>query len=312
MPGKSLYELNLFNHRRKKKRRMKLKESLWRRFLPHKQRKTRASYLSHRALFVYILLLTLSVGTIQLIRKTYPGVLGYASNINVPDLLKYTNEERERDGEAPLRLSPVLSRAAYEKAEHMFEHDYWAHIAPDGTSPWDFVLGVGYDYAYAGENLAKSFNTSEEVVEAWYRSASHRENLLSKNYDEVGFAVVNGVLEDYETTLVVQMFGRPQNRSLVTTPDQEERLLQSYATERPIGEEILVESEVLPAVDVTAVSKSISLAFALFLLALLILDVWYSKKHAIPKFTGHTLAHIIMVLFAIFSVWFVLSPGKVL
>jgi uncharacterized protein YkwD len=73
-------------------------------------------------------------------------------------------------------------------------------FSPDGTEPWDFILGEKYDYIYAGENLAKNFSTFDDVVEAWYNSPSHKENLLNKNYTEMGFAIVNGELNGYETT----------------------------------------------------------------------------------------------------------------
>jgi hypothetical protein len=38
-------------------------------------------------------------------------------------------------------------------------------------------------------------------------SKEHRENMLSPNYTEVGFAIKNGSLTGEETTLVIQMFG---------------------------------------------------------------------------------------------------------
>ena len=38
-------------------------------------------------------------------------------------------------------------------------------------------------------------------------SPTHMENVMRKDYKDIGFAVVNGVLAGEETTLVVQMFG---------------------------------------------------------------------------------------------------------
>jgi len=90
----------------------------------------------------------------------------------------------------------------------MFAKDFWAHIAPDGTTPWKFILDSGYKYLYAGENLAKDFQTSDDVVAAWMASKmGHRENILNTHYNEIGVAVVNGTLGGFQTTLVVQMFG---------------------------------------------------------------------------------------------------------
>jgi hypothetical protein len=40
-------------------------------------------------------------------------------------------------------------------------------------------------------------------------SQTHRDNIMSGRYTEIGVAVVNGILDGQETTLVVQHFGRP-------------------------------------------------------------------------------------------------------
>ena len=44
---------------------------------------------------------------------------------------------------------------------------------------------------------------------AWMNSPTHRDNVLRKDFTEVGFAVVDGTLGGEQTTLVVQMFGKP-------------------------------------------------------------------------------------------------------
>lgn len=280
-------------------------------FLPHPHKKTRATLLSHTAIFAYLLIILLFVGLLKFIPKAFPGVLGYASDITIAELFERANQERLEQGMQELRLNQTLSNAAEKKAQHMFKNDYWAHISPDGTDPWEFILGVGYDYVYAGENLAKNFNSSDEVIEAWYRSASHRDNLLSTKYDEMGFAVVDGVLDGYETTLVVQMFGRPRDSTMIASKEQEEQLLQQYESEEFVAVE-LETPEVLPAVDVSIATRVISLTLGGFLLVLLVLDIWYSKRKAIPKFTGHTLAHIIILLIALLGMWFILSPGRII
>lgn len=134
-------------------------------------------------------------------------VLGYATNISVSDLYSLTNQERAANGLGALTLDSQLSSAAVAKANHMFANNYWAHVAPDGTTPWSFIYAAGYNYSIAGENLAKDFNTSNGVVSGWMASQTHRDNVLGTGYNDVGFAVVNGVLLGSETTLVVAMYG---------------------------------------------------------------------------------------------------------
>src|SRR3972149_9762200 len=91
----------------------------------------------------------------------------------------------------------------------MFQENYWSHYSPDGKTPWDVILGAGYKYEYAGENLAKNFLFSNGFVDAVMNSTTHRDNLLKKEYTEVGYAIVNGTLNGEQTTLVVQEFGKP-------------------------------------------------------------------------------------------------------
>jgi len=179
-------------------------------FLPHSQKKTRSKLLSSKFFLSYILLLLIPIFGLNFSSNIFPGVLGYASNISIESLFEETNKIRIENNIQAVKLNKDLSNAAYNKALDMFKNNYWSHISPSGTEPWDFILASDYDYIYAGENLAKNFYNSNDVVKAWFDSPSHKDNLLNTNYQEVGFAVVNGVLNGFKTTLVVQMFGQPR------------------------------------------------------------------------------------------------------
>ncbi len=135
--------------------------------------------------------------------------IGYAqaSTITPENVINLTNSERVAWGLNTLQPNSQLSAAALAKANHMFEKQYWDHFGPEGESPWQFIRGAGYDYVYAGENLAKGFRTAEGIHEAWMASPTHKENIISGNYKDIGVAVVEGVLLGKQTTLVVQMFG---------------------------------------------------------------------------------------------------------
>lgn len=307
-------------------------------FLPKSEKRSRADLLDNKAIFIYCAIILALTAAFRFVPKIAPGVLGYASDITISDLLKYTNKKRVENGVSNLRLNAKLSAAAEKKAQDMFKDGYWAHVAPDGAEPWDFILSEGYDYIYAGENLAKNFSTSKEVVEAWFKSPTHKSNLIGANYDEVGFAVVNGVMGGYETTLVVQMFGRPRQPSMVASVLEEESVIEKSMEQagststvegagsesgggspeeiQPLeqeGEEVVVVSpEKGPIVDITAATKGISLAFGGFVGSLLTIDILYSRKKGIRKFTGQTVAHLTLLIASIVSIWFVLTPGLVI
>ncbi len=136
-------------------------------------------------------------------------VLAYASNITPSDVFNLTNQQRAAAGLPPLRMDARLNQSASLKAQNMLQEDYWAHVSPGGTQPWHWFATAGYSYRYAGENLAKDFDTSSGAVDGWMNSAGHRANLLGNNYTSVGFAVINGTLQGTETTLVVAHYGAP-------------------------------------------------------------------------------------------------------
>lgn len=140
-------------------------------------------------------------------------VLGYASDITVDQTLVLTNQERAKSGLAPLSLNAKLSSAASAKASDMFQNQYWAHVSPSGKEPWSFITASGYSYRLAGENLARDFNHTTDMVIAWMNSPTHRANIMNGRYTEIGLAVVNGQLQGIDTTLVVQMFGAPNTGS---------------------------------------------------------------------------------------------------
>ncbi|MCX8008608.1 MAG: CAP domain-containing protein, partial [Patescibacteria group bacterium] len=164
-------------------------------FIPHHGNNHRAKALHLDLMTIYILLFAIVNIGLRSLHQKFPDILGYATNIQVQQLLQKTNEKRIEAGLRPLVLNQQLSQAAAKKAQDMFAKNYWAHIAPDGRTPWDFILAAGYKYSVAGENLAKNFQDSESVVNAWMASPTHRDNILKSSYRDVGFAVVNGRLQ---------------------------------------------------------------------------------------------------------------------
>jgi hypothetical protein len=95
------------------------------------------------------------------------------------------------------------------KANDMAEKGYFAHTSPEGKTPWYWFKQAGYDYSYAGENLAVNFFESKDVAEAWMNSPTHRANIVKKDYTEIGIAVATGMYEGRQSVFVAQLFGTP-------------------------------------------------------------------------------------------------------
>lgn len=145
-----------------------------------------------------------------LLVNMFSGALGTpvsAGAVSASELITLCNQERQAAGLNALSQDSRLVSAAHGKAENMFDEQYWDHYGPNGETPWQFILAAGYNYVYAGENLAKGFTTSEGVHSAWMASESHRENIMSPNYRNIGIAAVPGTLLGENVILVVQMFG---------------------------------------------------------------------------------------------------------
>lgn len=135
-------------------------------------------------------------------------------------IVSYTNTKRQANGLQPLAWDARLSTSAWLKAQDMCEKDYWAHIAPDGTTPWSFISKAGYNYKYAGENLAKGFSADNEVISAWMASPEHRANILSTKFTNVGVASSTCDLSGIQTTIIVAHYGTTGSSSQSTTASE--------------------------------------------------------------------------------------------
>jgi hypothetical protein len=182
-------------------------------FIPSKENSYKPILLRKVALVTYTIILAFV--------NTFGGFLGIpqamASSITPSNIIMLTNQERAAVGLNTLNTNAKLSAAATAKANNMFEEQYWDHYGPNGETPWMFITQAGYTYVYAGENLAKGFRTAEGVHEAWMASPTHKENIMSGKYKEIGVAVVEGTLLGKETILVVQMFGNPTTQTFSPT-----------------------------------------------------------------------------------------------
>jgi hypothetical protein len=260
-------------------------------FIPKEENNYRSKAL-HTDFLTYYLIFALLL-TVGFKKITSTNVLGFATDITVEKLYQLTNEQRQKNGLKPLAYNDKLAQAAAKKAADMFAKNYWAHYAPDGASPWDFILSSGYKYEFAGENLAKNFLFSQSVVDAWMNSPSHRENILKPEYSDVGYAIVNGVLNGEETTLVVQMFGKPLLASNVA--NNPVMPLAKPVQAQPASEKIVTKPKT--QLNPTKVSLNINYIFLIFLSLALIMDFYFSVKLNIIRIGGKNVAHLIFIAF---------------
>jgi hypothetical protein len=259
--------------------------------MPRESNNHRAKILHHTNLFLTIVFLLLASFLIQRIKVNFPSVLGIKADISSEELLLLTNKERQNAGVNSLIFNEKLSEAAWKKAQDMFEYNYWAHNSPSGKTPWVFIKSSGYKYVYAGENLARGFTTAENAIKAWMASPDHRSNMLSSNYEDVGFAVALGKINGEETVLIVEEFGNlhmPIARSKV-------QKVTATADANTIPKNVqAVRNQ--PLINTSVLSSNIYYVFVLVFIAALLLDMIIIEKNKIMRFVGHNIDHILYLL----------------
>ena len=242
-----------------------------------------------------------------------PQVLGYAANIPPDEIIRITNEKRAENGLLALKANETLSLAAQAKAADMISRGYWAHVAPDGTQPWKFFVDAGYRYKYAGENLARDFSDPASTVSAWMASPSHRENLLSDKYREIGVAVVEGDMDGVDTTIVVQLFGTTLAESSLVKPVMAAAVgAQGTPAPTPLSSaQPVVAAQNRIAISPLNLSKNLSGIVVMVLLAVLVADMIIIKKRRITRVSGRSLAHIAF-FGMIFAIIVIAKAGRIL
>jgi hypothetical protein len=220
-------------------------------FIPHERNDYKPHILRREAmLFMLGILFLAEIFFLVQVYVLFPNIKFFAEILkNV--LIEETNINRLANNLASLEINPLLTGAAQAKAEDMASKGYFAHISPQGITPWYWIERVGYEYSYAGENLAINFSDSKDAIEAWMNSAAHRENILSNHFTETGIGVAKGIYEDKETIFIVQMFGRPvqEMAPIISQPIASQNTASQVATGQPA-----ISEEVLPAE--TAIVKS--------------------------------------------------------
>ncbi len=184
-------------------------------FIPQKENGFVPCALSGKAMTVYVLAAVLLKAFSLLALIGAPATKLFA-DVSSQFVIALTNQERQSQGLPVLAENQILDKAACEKANDMIQNKYFAHDSPTGVDPWHWFAQAGYQYSRAGENLAIDFYQSQDVVNAWMNSPSHRANLMG-TYQDIGICVAQGNIEGYDSTIVVQLFGTPKAPQPVRT-----------------------------------------------------------------------------------------------
>lgn len=93
----------------------------------------------------------------------------------VQEVVRLTNEERAKNGRAPLQYNQYLTDFAMTRAQEL--SILFSHTRPDGTTP------------NIKQNIAAGNMTPEQVVNGWMNSDGHRVTMLGSSYNYIGIGI---------------------------------------------------------------------------------------------------------------------------
>ncbi len=109
------------------------------------------------------------------------------------ELLRLVNVERRERGLVELTWSDQLAEVGRAHSRDMWTRQFFAHVNPDGQTPFDRLDAAGIQYRAAGENLALA-PTTPVAHQGLMDSPGHRANILSPDYRRLGIgAIRNGL-----------------------------------------------------------------------------------------------------------------------
>lgn len=101
------------------------------------------------------------------------------------------NQARKNAGLPALSVNGELSRVARIKSGDMAQNNYFSHDSPTYGSPFNMMTDFGVRYRSAGENIACN-QTVARAHAALMNSPGHRENILNRNYTQIGIGIQSG------------------------------------------------------------------------------------------------------------------------
>jgi len=285
-------------------------------FIPHEENNHRPHLLRNKNIRNVVFIVFL-VEIITFLGPTLSKIKESSQMATVlPAILSsLTNDERQAQNVEPLVVNQYLNKAAELKAQDMATYGYFAHTSPQGKTPWYWLEQVGYNYQYAGENLAINFNDSKDVTNAWMDSPTHKANIVKGNYTEIGTGIATGIYEGKETIFVAQIYANPIVKKIKTNAEKmnielaetKENLETEATASNPsvlgaeVEKEVTTEKEIIKEIDTNLANKKeiiknptflqrafssprntansiISIIFGLILISLL-LNVFIKRKH---------------------------------
>lgn len=114
----------------------------------------------------------------------------------------------------PLAPHQALVNAAQAHSQDMIDRDFFDHINPSGQNPGHRITAAGYNWNAYGENIAQTYS-AVDVHNLLFESPSHRTNIMSTNYREIGVGV--RIADDFFSSVYgTEKFANRSGNSFIT------------------------------------------------------------------------------------------------
>ena len=96
--------------------------------------------------------------------------------------------ERSFGAAQPLAWSDALGQVALVHSRDMAARNYFDHMDPGGATIAERATRSGYRWRAIGENIAAGQGSAKQVVAGWLASPGHCENIMSREFADMGAA----------------------------------------------------------------------------------------------------------------------------
>lgn len=121
--------------------------------------------------------------------------------------IKLLNEKRKEIGGRYLKYQPKLELSGQKRGEVILKYDDFSYEATkSGYTQLRAMNEVGYSNIVYGEAPILGYYEAEELLDNQFEFPDLKEFLLHKDYQEIGIAEVEGILNGCPTQVIVQHF----------------------------------------------------------------------------------------------------------
>ncbi len=92
------------------------------------------------------------------------------------------------DSVGPVEWNTILEKTAYQHARQMESYDFFSHKSQEGMDIGQRLDEAGYNWMYAGENLAEGQKSFDEAFTDWLESPTHCRMLMNPRMKEMGLS----------------------------------------------------------------------------------------------------------------------------